>query len=278
MLSQSFLSNLFKGIYRRVFQTEAKSFSNLSIGWIQHKYLKHLPAGKTRTIKLEGGKFYFNAPQELLHGLQEIFIDQIYKQPLAPHAQILDCGANIGLSVIWLKQQYADARIIAFEPDPANFRLLEKNIASYKLHDVTCHNAAVWKEDTTRTFSAAGGMASGFTNTISKDTVSVPCLRLKHFLQEPIDFLKLDIEGAEWEVLNDCASSLGMVKRIFVEYHGQFNEQEKLVNILNILKNAGFHYYLREAASLYPTPFDRTKSSEHPYQVQLNIFGFRAGE
>jgi len=104
MLSQSFLSNLFKGIYRRVFQTEAKSFTNLSIGWIQHKYLKHLPAGKTRTIKLEGGKFYFNAPQELLHGLQEIFIDQIYKQPLAPHSLILDCGANIGLSVIWLKQ------------------------------------------------------------------------------------------------------------------------------------------------------------------------------
>ena len=81
MLSQSFLSNLFKGIYRRIFQTEAKSFSNLSIGWMQHKYLKHLPAGKTRTIKLEGGKFSYNAPQELLHGLQEIFIDQIYKQP-----------------------------------------------------------------------------------------------------------------------------------------------------------------------------------------------------
>lgn len=278
MLSQSFLRNIAEGIYTRFFQSEKVGFSQLSIGWLQHKYLKHLPAGKTRRIRFKGGHLFFNAPQELLHGLQEIFIDQIYKQPLPPKALILDCGANIGLSVLWFKQQDSTARIIAFEPDPTNFQLLEQNIAANKLDNVTCHHAAVWKEDTERAFSSAAGMASGFASQISKDTIAVSCLRLKSFLHQPIDFLKIDIEGAEWEVLNDCASSLDLVKRIFIEYHGQFEEQEKLINILNILQNAGFQFYMQEAASLYPTPFYRAKSKNHPYQVQLNIFGFRAGE
>jgi hypothetical protein len=65
------------------------------------------------------------------------------------------------------------------------------------------------------------------------------------------------------------------VKRIFVEYHGQFDEQEKLIQLLEILRSAGFQFYIREAAPLHPTPFYRDKRKQHPYQVQLNIFGFR---
>lgn len=275
MLSHSFLKNVYRGISNRLFHKKATGLDALSIGWLEQKYLKHLPAGKTRAIKLNGGQLFYNAPQELLHGLQEIFIDQIYKQSLPPKALILDCGANIGLSVLWFKQLNADAQIIAFEPDPANFLLLKKNIDSYKLENITCHHAAVWNEDTTRTFSADGGMASSFASANSTDTIRVTCLRLKKFLQQPIDFLKLDIEGAEWDVLKDCAESLVSVKRIFVEYHGQFDEQEKLIQLLEILRSAGFQFYIREAAPLHPTPFYRDKRKQHPYQVQLNIFGFR---
>ena len=275
MLSHSFLKNVYRGISNRLFHKKAPGLDALSIGWLEQKYLKHLPAGKTRAIKLNGGQLFYNAPQELLHGLQEIFIDQIYKQSLPPKAIILDCGANIGLSVLWFKQLNADAQIIAFEPDPANFLLLKKNIDSYKLENITCHHAAVWNEDTTRTFSADGGMASSFASANSTDTIRVTCLRLKKFLQQPIDFLKLDIEGAEWDVLKDCAESLVSVKRIFVEYHGQFDEQEKLIQLLEILRSAGFQFYIREAAPLHPTPFYRDKRKQPPYQVQLNIFGFR---
>ena len=275
MLSHSFIINVYQGLIDRLFRKKADDFEALSLGWLQKKYLKHLPTGKTRTIRIAGGRLYYKAPQELLHGLQEIFIDQIYKQTLPPKALILDCGANIGLSVIWMKQWCPQAQIIAFEPDPANFLLLEKNIHSYKLDNITCHHAAVWNENTTRSFLAEGGMASSFTTTLSKDTITVKCLRLKDFLEQPIDFLKLDIEGAEWEVLIDCAQSLMSVKSIFIEYHGQFDEQEKLVQLLDILKNAGFQFYIREAAPLHPTPFFRDKLKQHPYQLQLNIFGFR---
>lgn len=275
MLFQPLLKNIYKGILNRLSQRKAVNLSTLSIGWFQQKYLKHLPVGKTRSIKLFGRPLFFNAPQELLHGLQEIFVDQVYKQLLPPNALILDCGANIGLSVIWLKQCYPAARIIAFEPDPTNFLLLEKNINSYNLDNITCHPAAVWKEDTQLTFSGGEGMASGLTTTNSKDAITVNCLQLKKFLSQPVDFLKLDIEGAEWDVITDCAESLGVVNRIFVEYHGQFTDQDKLIQILDILKKAGFQFYLREAAALHPTPFYRKKKLTHPYQVQLNIFGFR---
>ncbi|MBM3414550.1 MAG: FkbM family methyltransferase [Bacteroidetes bacterium] len=275
MLSHAFLQNIYRGIATRLVQEKSTGLRTLSLGWFQQKYLKHLPAGKTRTIKLHGKTLFYNAPQELLHGLQEIFVNQIYKQTLPPNALILDCGANIGLSLIWFKQSYPAARIIAFEPDPANFLLLQKNIDSFALDNITCHPAAVWKEDTILSFSAAKGMASTLTTAKSKDSIDVICLQLKKFLDQPIDFLKLDIEGAEWEVLIDCAGSLGTVKKIFIEYHGQFNEQNKLIQILETLNIAGFQFYIREAAPIYPTPFYRNKICLHPYQIQLNIFGFR---
>jgi hypothetical protein len=47
----------------------------------------------------------------------------------------------------------------------------------------------------------------------------VPCVRLRDYLVEPVDFLKMNIEGAEWEVLEDSADSLRKVREMVVEYH-----------------------------------------------------------
>ena len=67
----------------------------------------------------------------ILHGVKEIFIEDVYYQQLPENAYILDCGAHIGLSVIYLKSICPSANIICFEPDNKNFELLQKNIASH---------------------------------------------------------------------------------------------------------------------------------------------------
>lgn len=77
--------------------------SKANITWFYKKYLKHLPPNNLHYHKLLNHKTYFHGGPEYLHGIQEIFIDETYLQNLPQNAFILDCGANIGLSVIYLK-------------------------------------------------------------------------------------------------------------------------------------------------------------------------------
>ncbi|MFM6944272.1 MAG: FkbM family methyltransferase, partial [Bacteroidota bacterium] len=94
---------------------------------------------------------------------------------------------------------------------------------------------------------------------------------LTGYLQEPVDFLKLDIEGAEFEVLKSIKDYLSNITNLFIEYHGAFTQTNELVEILGMIQKAGFYVYIKEACNVYPTPF--LISSKHgQFDVQLNIF------
>ena len=95
-----------------------------------------------------------------MHGLNEIFIDEIYKIKLPPNARIIDCGAHIGLSVIYFKRICPTSFITAFEPDEQNFNLLKQNIQSFQLESVDLRKEAVWVANTELNFSNEGSMAS----------------------------------------------------------------------------------------------------------------------
>jgi hypothetical protein len=89
-----------------------------------------------------------------------------------------------------------------------------------------------------------------------------------------VDFLKLDIEGAEYKVLKDITENLHYVTNMFVEYHGTFPQNNELVEIFEIISKAGFRFYIKEAANNYPYPF-LPKPRKLDYDVQLNIFCFK---
>src|SRR5699024_1771569 len=104
-------------------------------------------------------------------------------------------------------------------------------------------------------------------------TQKTKAVRLRDFLNRQIDFLKIDIEGAEYEVLKDIKDHLDKVKKLFVEYHGSFEQNRELIEILNIITTAGFRFYIKEATELYTSPF-MGKSKDSLYDIQLNIFCF----
>ena len=85
----------------------------------------------------------------------------------------------------------------------------------------------------------------------------------------------MDIEGAEFEVLCDLDGKLELVNNLFIEYHGRFNQNNELNKLFDIISKNGFSYYIKEAASIYDTPFTKVKNPEIPFDVQLNIFCFR---
>ncbi|HXD77556.1 MAG TPA: FkbM family methyltransferase [Puia sp.] len=252
-------------------------YKKVNINWFYEKYYKHLSAGKIRSHKVFGKDFFFCSPQEFLHGLKEIFVEELYKQELNGKSYIIDCGANMGMSIIYLKRLCPDAEIIGFEPDETNFDLLTRNIGSYGFKDITIKKEAVWKEDTVLHFSNAGSMSSKIVHASTGTSLEVKAIRLKTFLTRPVDFLKMDIEGAEFEVIMDAAESLFHVKNLFIEYHGCFDQQKELSTLLNMLSGKGFNYYIKEAASVYDHPFSRVRNPIIPYDIQLNIFCFRSG-
>lgn len=275
MASKSFLKNITNGVQKKIKFLLANPYKEVNVNWITLKYYKHLPAGKIRVHKLFNNNLFFYSAPELLHGFKEIFIDKIYKQPLVENPYIIDCGANIGMSVIYMKQQFPQAEIIAFEPDETNFSLLNKNINSFGYSNVLLYKEAIWNENTTLQFSNESSMGSKIEIDTTSNTIAVKAVRLKDFLNRQVDFLKIDIEGAENVVLTDIADNLHFVKNMFLEYHGTFDQNKELVKMINIISDAGFNFYIKEAASIYETPFYRTRNPYTSYDVQLNIFCFR---
>lgn len=208
-----------------------------------------------------------------IHGLNEIFLDRTYqfntdkKNPL-----ILDCGANIGLSVIFFKRLYPKARIIAFEADKDIVLTLESNLHNFGFDDVEILPKAVWTANTVLSFKSDGAVG-GQISTDTDGVVKIDAIRLKDYLSDEVDFLKIDIEGVEYEILMDCAEKLCNVKNIFIEYHSFLKNEQKLDEILLILKKAGFKYYIKEAWNNMPNPYIDKRISH--YDLQLNIFGYQ---
>ena len=199
MSNNSFFNNLLKGVNHTVNRFIHNPYREVNISWLKLKILKHLPAGKLRHHNLSGKKVYFTNAQEFLFGLKEIFIDKSYYQQLPPNPVIIDCGSNIGLSIIYIKKLYPGATVTAFEPDEKNFELLQKNINSFQLNNVTLHKAAVWITNAPLQFSVTGTMGSSIsTSAENGKTVTVQGFRLKDILTRKVDFLKIDIECHEY--------------------------------------------------------------------------------
>jgi hypothetical protein len=101
----------------------------------------------------------------------------------------------------------------------------------------------------------------------------VRAIRLRDLMDERIDFLKIDIEGAEYDVLGDCADKLENVENLFVEYHVRSSEEQHLDEILSWIRRAGFRYYINAAADNQAHPF--VSKGGEVYEMQLNISCYR---
>ena len=165
---------------------------------------------------------------------------------------IIDCGANIGVSVLEWKARWPMARVICFEPDPDAFRLLAMNIERNDVPGVRCIQAAVSDQDgRCELYGDLGKGADARGNSIERawgeregtSVVEVSCRRLSPYLQPgPIAFLKMDIEGAEHRVLQESSSMLRQVNAIYVEVHetDELQPANSCELVSSLLRDAGF--------------------------------------
>jgi FkbM family methyltransferase len=238
--------------------------------------LKELPHGVKGAIEINHHTFHSHDLRCFYDSYSEIIAGEIYrfhtnrKRPL-----IIDCGANMGVSVLFFATQYPNARIIAFEPEDEIFNVLQRNITSYNLTNVEIHKKAVWDSETTLQFFTDHGMGGSLTNVFhNQEPTSVKTVKLADYLHETVDFLKLDIEGAEYTVLKDCEEHLKNVEHLFVEYHSFVDQEQHLEDLLQLLKKNGFRYHLRESFSQNRPFVDKVLACEN-MDMAINIFATR---
>jgi hypothetical protein len=98
-------------------------------------------------------------------------------------------------------------------------------------------------------------------------------VRLRDFLDSPVDLLKLDIEGAGTDVLLDCANRLTDVGAVFVEYHSFAGSEQRLDVLLSSLKSAGFRVLI-QTEMCPPQPLIERRNYLG-IDLQWNVFGVR---
>lgn len=265
--------------FKKAKRAVTSEYARFNMNWAQEKFYKHARNHKKYIHKYkEGINVAFTDPLSFLHAIKEIFVEEIYLfETTNASPSIIDCGGYIGISALFFKLNYPQSKIIVFEPDSENFRLAKENIDSWGFHDIELYKKAVWINTDDLEFYESNSMASSVhAIKTGGNKVKVSAIRLKDFLDQKVDFLKIDIEGAEYEVLLDIQSRLVNVEKMFVEYHGYYHQMNKLNTILNILTEENFKWYIKEAENVYPRPFYDKKSVD-TYDVQLNIFAFKNG-
>lgn len=219
----------------------------------EKKRLAGLPRFENTTVKFFGKDVFVVDPLTFLSSYYEIFKGEIYKFHVTrKDMTIIDCGANIGLSTIYFKMNFPEAKIVAFEPDPHIFSALNKNVSLFGYDDIICKNEAVSSRDAALNFLVEGGHSGMITEDINnRNTIQIKAIRLRSFLEnyENITFLKIDIEGEEAKVIPDIADQLPKIDFLFLEYHSFIDNDQKLGELLNYITDAGMRYYIKEAAN-----------------------------
>lgn len=208
---------------------------------------------------------------------KEIFADENYKFISGnPAPVIYDCGANIGMSCLYFKKLFPEAKIKAFEADPNTAQILSKNLKQNNITDIKVIPKAVWITNEGVEISSEGADASSIYS-VKNNKIKVESIRLKELLQpeNQIDLLKMDIEGAEAEVMHDCENNLNNIRNIFVEFHSFVNNNQPLDEILGILRASGFRYFIKPAADRNQPFINRINKNYPDVDLQLNIYAYK---
>ena len=202
--------------------------------------LEWVAANDRATNVFPWGDVEFTQASALPSQFSEIFVKRHYQcGDLPDRPVIVDCGGNIGLSAIWFARTYPEAEITVYEPDVGLSAILKRNLARAGHAQARVVNAAAWVSDGEISFNATGDDSGRID---PSGATRVRAIDLSQALPDRVDLLKLDIEGAEFEVLEHLVSSgaINRIQNIAAEFHPTRNSMLRMIMILAALHRAGF--------------------------------------
>lgn len=237
--------------------------------------LKALPPLAPCAVTLRGRKIVGTDGRALANLFREQFHQELFRFSTGVNDPlILDCGANVGLVTLYMKSIFPDARIIAFEPDAESYAALESNCQG--LDAVQTIQSAVWIKNEELFFAPAGAVGGYLAHLAKRGNdrkVKVKAERLRDYLTEKVEFLKLDIEGSEIDVLQDCSDRLRLVERMFVEFHSFEGMPQRFGTLLSIIEEAGFRVHVHGSME-EPQPFLGVAVYSRK-DLRVNLFCYR---
>lgn len=196
-----------------------------------------------------------------LAALREVFLDHEYEHAeLQDVKTIFDIGANIGVASIYFALRYPDARVYAFEPNPALFERLKQITKAFS--NIRPYQRAVADTEGTRVlYTHPDAPLSGSLvnrneawGSVSVETSSVSSL-VKEFGIERVDMLKFDIEGGEQWLFNheqDRKILRYIIGEVHLDLMGMSQDEfEKLLRDFSIhaRTRTGAHRYILSATA-----------------------------
>jgi FkbM family methyltransferase len=229
---------------------DASTFRNLRR--LENRTLRWPPDSPPLKLRLRplGKRPLFLRPQASdVYVLQEILEPEPEHLPPPggpdPPAVVWDLGANCGLTMADMACRFPSARVVGVELDPLNAELARRNVASF---GDRCEvvQGAVWQEDGEVAYSdeglEIGHHVSGATGDLRAPAWSIDTLFERWTPDAEVDYVKMDIEGAEPSVLKLNTEWAQRVRAINVEVHEPYSVEECAAD----LEQLGFTASTRE--------------------------------
>lgn len=189
---------------------------------------------------------------------QQVFFHEEYKPLLdvvdlngIEVKNIIDAGANIGLSTNYFLQRFPNSSVMCIEPDKNNFETLEHNVRQRK-DKVRLYNKALWFRNEllylTDQFRDGEEWSRSISTEKQNSLSGVAAITVDELIREnsleTIDLFKIDIEGAEFELYNPSANLdyLNKTKVIAIEVHKEINSPQVIIDVLRMYGFVLFEY------------------------------------
>jgi FkbM family methyltransferase len=252
-------------------------------------------------MNYHGAKMYINlfaTPIAIDRGLEvyEYWMTKLFRSVLREGMTVLDIGAHKGTySVLFASLMNDKGKVLAFEPDPANYNWIWKNIQANDFKSIEVYPFALADNEGNATFYPADGMGSLFphftSKALGKAPMDVKIRRLDNFLQEKnirdVDVIKMDVEGADLLVLRGAENTLRTTNlRLFMDVDVHTNSERR--ELFELLSDCGFEIYrigkklgpVKSAEQLFLCGDDRELMGQEKRQIVREIYAskFKGGE
>ena len=182
---------------------------------------------------------------------------ELFRQVIQPGSVVVEVGANIGPHTVFLARQVtAQGMVIAFEPQRVVFQTLCANLALNSIRNVHCFQQAVGAARGSITVPAIDYTRAGNFGGVSMGSHTsgeqVPLSRLDDLNPPACQFLKIDVEGMEKEVLEGAANMIAQFKPVI---YLENDKAEKVDSVLRHLDSLGYKMYRHESHYFNPNNF-----------------------
>jgi FkbM family methyltransferase len=242
-----------KILKRKLFKGQFKIFLWL----LKYQKLKHVK----RICKPIIGNFNINVDTKnfidacvYYTGDYEPYLKKHFKNFVKNGDYVLDVGANIGFHTLYFAELTGvNGKVFSFEPIPVNFNALQSNIKLNQFPQITAINKALGNTNSPMEIhvdqDAQNPGAFNLLDKGPKNTV-IDCIKGDDFLDrnqiEKIDFIKIDVEGFEYEVFKGLSKTIKNSKPIII-FEYDYNYQHKLNDnpkiIFEFLTQFGYQFF-----------------------------------